>query len=197
MKKKVSVIIPFYSNIIWLEEALNSVLYQTFKDYEIIVINDGSPENDKEFLDKYSEKINYFKTENKGPGHARNFGIKKAVGEYIAFLDSDDIWLPTKLEKQVELMDKHNLNWSHTKYSVFNDISDLKERQFVVVNNSNFNGNVFPKCLTKLNIGTPCVMIRRRYLTENRLIRFSENMRYGQDGYLWILMGVENYLGYL
>ncbi|ASW76153.1 glycosyl transferase family 2 [Chryseobacterium piperi] len=194
---KVSVIIPFYPNIGWLEEAIESVLDQTFSDYEIIVVNDGSSEDDNRFINKYHNNINYFKTENKGPAHARNYGISKASGEYLAFLDSDDLWLNTKLERQVELMDHHNLNWSHTKYSIFDEVPNKEDRIYCEVNNENFKGMVYPQCLTKIHIGTPCVMIRRSFILENNFIRFSEDMRYGEDGYFWILMGFNNELGYL
>lgn len=194
---KVSIIIPFFTNVIWLEEAIESVLNQTFVDYEIIVINDGSMESVDDFLFKYGKKIRYFKTENKGPAHARNFGINEASGEYLAFLDSDDLWLPTKLEKQVKLMDKGNLVWSHTKYSTFENVDDEIQRIYQEVNNSHFKGNVFPKCLVRLDIATPCILIRKSYLSEHKLFRFSEKMRFGQDGYLWILIGIDNPLGYL
>ncbi|MBK1897720.1 glycosyltransferase family 2 protein [Chryseobacterium paridis] len=196
---KVSVIIPFYSNVGWLEEAVESVLDQTFSDYEIIIVNDGSPEDDNDFTKKYGGhiKVEYFKTENKGPAHARNYGISKSKGEYLAFLDSDDLWLNEKLEKQVKLMEDSNLNWSHTKYSVFDEVSNKEERVYTEIENEDFKGVVYPKCLTKLHIGTPCVMIRKAYILENDFIRFSEKMRFGQDGYFWILMGVKNELGYL
>lgn len=196
---KVSVIIPFYSNVEWLEEAIESVLHQTLSDYEIIIVNDGSPEDDNNFIKKYGDhsKVKYFKTENKGPAHARNFGISKAKGEYLAFLDSDDLWLNEKLEKQVKLMEDSNLNWSHTKYSVFDEVSNKEKRIYIEIENEDFKGVVYPKCLTKLHIGTPCVMIRKSYILENEFIRFSEKMRFGQDGYFWILMGIKNELGYL
>ena len=70
----VSVVIPFYKNISWLEEAIRSVKAQTYKNYEIILINDGSPENDEEFLATYKEEIQYVKVNNAGPGAARNLG---------------------------------------------------------------------------------------------------------------------------
>lgn len=195
---KVSVIIPFYSNFSWLDEAIQSVLNQTYTDYEIIVINDGSPEFDHDFLNRNKKNIIYFKTSNKGPAHARNFGISKSRGEYLAFLDSDDLWLPTKLEKQVALMERDNLIWSHTKYSIFQNVSESELRVFIDIDNSDFRGYVFPKCISILNIGTPCVMVRRDYLLKNNFIRFAENMRFGQDGYFWILMGISNnYLGFL
>ncbi|PRD46808.1 glycosyltransferase family 2 protein [Sphingobacterium haloxyli] len=192
---KVSVVIPFYSQIGWLEEAVDSVLGQTFKDYEIIIVNDGSPEDDKDFLKKYGDKVLYFKTKNKGPAHARNFGIDRASGEYIAFLDSDDLFCPTKLEKQVSIMDLEELNWSHTMYSTFDEVTDRSKRKYYEIANTGFQGKVFPKSLVSLNIGTPCVMVRREVLLQNSFLRFSERMRYGQDGYLWILMGVRNDLG--
>ncbi len=194
---KVSVIVPFYLGIKWLAECIDSILNQTMTDYEIIVVNDGSKEDDSDFLNKYGNYIQYYKICNKGPAYARNYGIDKAIGEYLAFLDSDDLWVSTKLEKQVKLMDLNNLNWSHTKYSVFDEVVNSKDRVFIEIDNSDFKGNVFPQCVTKLNIGTPCVMIRRKFLQENDFIRFSEKMRFGEDAYFWILIGIENNLGYL
>lgn len=194
---KVSVIIPFYSEMKWLEEAVESVLNQTYSDFEILVVNDGSPEDDSMFLQKYKSFISYYKTENRGPAHARNFGISKSKGEYIAFLDSDDLFCPTKLEKQVSFMNQNSLNWSHTKYSTFNEVMDVSQRKFEVVDNTGFQGMVFPKSLISLKIGTPCVMVRRQVLLDNPFIRFSENMRFGQDGYFWNLIAIEHELGYI
>ena len=99
MNKKVSVIIPFYSRLDWLYEAIESVLAQTYPIHEIILVNDGSKEDLTEFLDKYGKRIIYLKQENAGPAAARNNGIRRATGDYIAFEDSDDVWMPTKLEK--------------------------------------------------------------------------------------------------
>lgn len=194
---KVSVVIPFYSNIKWLEEAIESVLNQTLKDFEIIVINDGSSEDDTLFLKNYSHLIKYFKIANGGPAKARNKGIEIAKGEFIAFLDSDDIWLPSKLEKQIDLMQKNHLVWSHTKYEVFDEVRDKTERFFKVIENSSFKGTVFPKCLKRLHIATPCVIVRRDFFVSHKGIRFSENMRYGQDGFCWILISIDNDLGFI
>ncbi|MGQ8870458.1 glycosyltransferase family 2 protein [Myroides sp. TSA_177.3] len=193
---KVSVVIPFYSNIKWLEEAVESVLSQTFKDFEIIVINDGSLEDDSLFIKQYGDKIRYHKIKNGGPAKARNIGIDMAQGEYIAFLDSDDIWLSMKLEKQITLMDNEQFIWCHSKYSVFQEVIDKHEREYTIIDNSKFKGNVYPKSLKRLHIATPCVIIRRDYLVENPLIRFATNMRYGQDGYCWILISRCEKLGY-
>lgn len=189
----VSVIIPFYSHLDWLEEALESVFDQTYKDYEIIVINDGSTEDLTNFKKKYLDRIVYFEIKNSGPAYARNVGIENAKGKYITFLDSDDLWLPTKLEKQVRFMEDHSVVWSHTLYAVFNN--EDEERKLTIINNEDYSGNIFPLCFTSLKIGTPCVMILTQFLRTNSNIRFSENMRFGQDGYLWMLIGMTEPLG--
>jgi glycosyltransferase involved in cell wall biosynthesis len=189
---KVSVIIPFFSRRDWLVEAVESALSQSYKNFEIIVVNDGSKEDVTEFCRTYQGKIKYFCTENRGPGAARNLGIEKATGEYIAFLDSDDLWCEGKLEKQVDLMKTTNAIWSHTSYSFFQDQEPQKVRKRIDV--SDYQGMVFPKCLLSVPIATPCVMIQAAYLRENTRIRFSEKMRYGQDSYLWMNLAVNQRL---
>jgi len=104
----VSVIIPTFNRSQYITEALDSVLDQTFTDYEILVIDDGSIDNTKEVLTHYMNKITYIYQENQGVSAARNTGIQHAHGKYIAFLDSDDMWLPIKLEKQVAILDEHS-----------------------------------------------------------------------------------------
>ncbi|MFN8377849.1 MAG: glycosyltransferase [Anaerolineae bacterium] len=102
----VSVIIPTYNRAELLIEALNSVLAQTFQDFEILIIDDGSTDDTKVNLEPYlaDSRIRYIYQTNGGPANARNRGIDEAQGEFIALLDSDDLWLPEKLEKQVSLL---------------------------------------------------------------------------------------------
>lgn len=104
----VSVVIPAYNSAEYIGEALDSVMAQTFVDYEIIVVNDGSPDTAEleEALAPHMRVIRYIKDKNKGPSAARNTAIRVARGEYVAFLDSDDRWLPTHLEEQVRLLEK-------------------------------------------------------------------------------------------
>jgi len=110
---KVSVIIPAYNVEKSISEAMDSVLNQTYEDLEVIVVDDGSTDGTKDMLKKYIGSprhqvtkspvdVRYFYQQNKGPAAARNRGIKEAKGDYIAFLDSDDIWLPEKIEKQMQ-----------------------------------------------------------------------------------------------
>ena len=98
----VSVIIPTFNRRDYITTALDSVLAQTYKDYEIVIIDDGSSDDTKEVLRPYQEAIRYFYQENRGISGARNRGIRESRGDYIALLDSDDYWLPEKLERQVE-----------------------------------------------------------------------------------------------
>src|SRR5579863_3220302 len=93
----VSVVIPAYNSAEYIAEALDSVVAQTFVDYEIIVVNDGSSDTGKleKVLVPYLRLIRYIKQENNGPSAARNVAIRAACGKYVALLDSDDRWLPT------------------------------------------------------------------------------------------------------
>lgn len=180
---KISVVIPFYSNFDWLTEAINSVLKQTYQNIEIIVINDGSTEDDTNFIINYKDKIIYKKTINSGPAAARNFGIEIATGDFIAFLDSDDLWKSEKLEIQLKHIKEDNLIWSHTGYELFND---LDGKTFQTIKPNGFIGDVFLRCLISSPIATPCVMINAEFLRSNPSVRFAKNMRFGQDGYMWL-----------
>jgi glycosyltransferase involved in cell wall biosynthesis len=101
-KPTVSVVIPTYNRAQFVTKAIDSVLSQTFTDYEIIVVDDGSTDNTKETLKQYRDKIKYIYQENSGVSTARNTGIKNSTGPWLAFLDSDDKWLPEYLSTQME-----------------------------------------------------------------------------------------------
>ncbi len=109
MKKhpKVSIIIPTFNRAHLLPRTITSVLSQTFKDFELIIVDDGSTDNTREIVKEFQKedsRIKYIWQKNSGgPASPRNTGIKNSLGEYIAFLDSDDEWLPEKLEKQIGL----------------------------------------------------------------------------------------------
>lgn len=105
---KVSVVIPAYNAMQYIEKTLNSVFQQTFTDYEILIINDGSKDNIIEWVNQIEDaRVRLITQANQGLPGARNTGIKHAVGEYIAFLDADDLWESSKLEKQVRYLDRH------------------------------------------------------------------------------------------
>lgn len=104
---KVSVIIPTYNRAHYITEAIESVLAQTYSHFEIIVIDDGSTDDTREILKKYTDKMKYLYQPNQGVAVARNRGLREARGEYVAFLDSDDCWVAEKLEKQVAYLNEH------------------------------------------------------------------------------------------
>lgn len=182
--KKVSAIIPFYSGVEWLCEAVQSVLDQTYKNIEIIVVNDGSSEDIQPFLDKYQDKISYYYQENAGPAAARNHAIKHASGAYYALLDSDDIWYPQKTEIQIDFMERTGAYWSHTAFFYWNTNTD--DLRSVSVSN-NFD-DVFRQSFLSLRIATPSVIFKKECFEEIDNLGFPENMRYGQDCALYDIL---------
>ena len=180
MKNKVSVIIPFYNNKEWLEEALESVFNQTYRNIEVVLVNDGSREDISDILKKYESKIIYLKQDNQGPGAARNNGVRKATGYYVAFEDSDDVWLPEKLEKQVALMESSGAAWCHTGFYNWWPKNNKKIR----VNSSRDYDDIYLQRHVSTKIATPSVMIKRDVLASGSFM-FPEDIRNGEDGSLY------------
>lgn len=113
----ISVVIPAYNASRFIRQTIDSVLSQTYKDFELIVVDDGSTDNTGEIVKSYGEKVRYIYQNNAGDGPARNTGIKAAKSEWIAFLDHDDKWLPEKLKKQTEFINAHpELQWCATSF---------------------------------------------------------------------------------
>ncbi len=187
----VSVIIPFYSNLLWLEQALESVYNQTYENVEVIVVNDGSNEDIGDIHKKY-EQLKLFYQENSGPAVARNVGIKMAKGEYLAFLDSDDLWINTKLELQIEYMIQNNLLWSHTNYFKFYNNTDVIKEV-----NTKFDGNILPLCFIWNPIATPTIVINRLVFYDYKISGFDETTKIGEDSYLWQEIAKHSKLGHL
>lgn len=178
--KKVSVIIPFYSQKAWLYESIESVFAQTYTNYEVILVNDGSKEDITDVLAKYRYRITYLYQENAGPAAARNNGIRHATGDYIAFEDSDDIWLPTKLEKQVAFMEKSGARWSHVGfYYWWPDTGKI-----VMVDSSRDFGDIYLQRHISTKIATPAVMLDRSIYKEHDFY-FPEETLNGEDDQLY------------
>ena len=107
MRPRVSVIIPAFNRWRLLAEAIDSVLAQSYRDFELIVVDDGSTDATASELAKLASRLQFFVTERRGVSAARNLGVSQSRGHYIAFLDSDDLWLNSKLERQTRFMDEH------------------------------------------------------------------------------------------
>jgi glycosyltransferase involved in cell wall biosynthesis len=177
--KKVSIIIPFHNRIDWTKEAIQSVIDQTYQNFEIILIDDGSEGNYETEIRQLDKRIIYFRQPQGGPSSARNVGIRASTGDFIAFLDSDDIFLPEKLCVQLEKMEEHpDLLFSHTSYYLI----DEQNNQLGTIDSGKFNGSVYPTILGNCPIATPTVMIRKEAFQNTK---FNENIRIGEDILVW------------
>lgn len=185
----VSVIIPFYSEKKWLIESIESVRKQTYKNIEILVINDGSHEDISDI--SYNNLKIIYKS-NGGPASARNMGIKKSKGKYLAFLDSDDIWLPTKLSAQIKKMETNNLKWSQHSYEMFWEES-FKRKSVIT---KQFQGDVLKDCYISFKVQTSCLVVCRETIINNHFF-FPEGKRYGQDLGFYKHLAAKYPLGYI
>lgn len=127
MNELVSVIMPSYNTVKFIKESINSVLNQTHQDFELIIVDDCSTDNTDEVISKIKdERIKYIKNQkNSGAAVSRNRALREAKGRWIAFLDSDDVWLPEKLEKQIAFMKDNEYKFSYTAYEEMDEESTL------------------------------------------------------------------------
>jgi len=178
---KLSVIIPTYNRAMFLKAAVDSVLCQTRTADEVIVVDDGSTDATPELLGDYGEKISVITTPNKGPGAARNRGIEAARGDWLAFLDSDDVWKPKKLEKQVRFIEKQ----PETKIC---QTGEIWIRNGTRVNpkkkHEMFSGWIYEQCLPLCIVSPSSVMIHRAVFEKIGL--FDEGLPACEDYDLWL-----------
>ena len=123
INQKVSIITPLYNSEKYIADAIDSVLLQSYTDFEMIIIDDYSQDKSVHKVKSYNDnriKLICLK-ENKGAGIARNKGIEAAEGRYIAFLDSDDLWQPNKLEKQIDFMRSQNVSFCFSSFYLMNE----------------------------------------------------------------------------
>lgn len=128
-----SVVIPAYNCAEFIADALDSALAQTFKNYEILLVNDGSPDTEKleTVLENYFDKIIYIRQKNGGTAVARNTAIENARGEFLAFLDGDDVWLPEYLEAQLKAIAAKNCDLIYADAKLFGNLRDKSETYMV------------------------------------------------------------------
>ena len=182
---KVSIVMPAYNVAPYISETLESVFAQTFTDYEIILVNDGSPDTAEleRALEPFRDRIRYFKQENRGAGAARNVALRAARGEFIAFLDADDLWLPNYLDEQLKFIHGDNYHLVYSDALLFGD-SPIAGRTYMQTAPShgpvNFKSLVHYEC----NLITSGVLARRRAILEVGL--FDEHICNGQDFDLWL-----------
>lgn len=180
-KPLVTVIIPTYNRGWIIQEAIDSVLDQDFNDYELIVVDDGSDDNTREILGAYGKAIMILRQPNRGVSAARNRGIAEAAGRLIAFLDSDDLWLPRKLTTQVKF-------FAENADAVINQTQEIWIRNGVRVNpkkrHHKFSGMIFERSLALCLVSPSAVMIKKSLF--DAVGGFDEDLPACEDYDLWL-----------
>jgi len=180
---KVSVVIPTYNSAATVKEAIESVLCQTYADLEINVIDDGSTDDTEKMVRQFGDRIRYVKQMNQGVSAARNAGIKQARGEYIAFLDSDDIWLPEKLAEEIPFLESDpKLGLVYCDWSVVSGEGVLHSSY--LKNLPAVSGYVFDELIQTGFILTSGVVVRRACLDD--VGDFDKSLSIAQDYDLWL-----------
>lgn len=179
----ISIITPCYNAAQYIEETIMSICQQTVSDWELIIIDDASHDTSVEIIKKIIAKDKRIKLiereKNEGAGYARNEGLRIARGRYIAFLDSDDVWLSDKLEKQINFMQKYDYAFTHTAFRriYLKDFKVVKEIDVQVPQSSSYH-----QLLKKNTIGCLTVMIDTQKTGPIQMV----NMRRRQDYALWL-----------
>lgn len=196
---KVSVIIPTYNQPMLLCEAIDSVLNQTFNDLELIIVDDGSTDNTSDIIARYkkrSNKIRYFFQKNGGPSAARNAGIQLSNGEYVSFLDHDDILLPTKIEKQVDFLSTNkNFGMVFSNAYEFNREGVTKKYRLKNIDRRQMSGYILKYLIMRCFILSPSVMIRRTVLDD--IGYFDTRFLFSQDWDYWLRVARKYEIGFL
>ena len=182
IKNKISVIIPYYKKNLFITDTINSILDQTYLNYEIIIVDDENSYESNILLNKLSKLSSKIKIitnkENIGAGFSRNVALNISNGEFIAFCDSDDLWKRSKLEKQLEFMLINNINFSFTSYEIIDE-----ENKFLDLRYSK-SSIKFHDLLKSCDIGLSTVMIKK-ILFEDIDLRFAK-LKTKEDYVLWL-----------
>lgn len=203
MNPLVSVVIPAYNASGFIAETLESVVGQTYRPLEIIVVDDGSKDGTPEVVERFADQgVRLIRQENAGPSAARNRGIETSTGTYIAFLDADDLWLPEKIARQVEVMEQHP-----DMGLLFGDMVNFGPTGREPVSHFEKNGlgagyfgdslwmtDAFLKIFENNVIPTPAVLVRADLLA--RTGGFDERFRFSEDYLLWLRCARVTKIGY-
>jgi len=187
MNPMISVVMSVYNAEKYLQEAIQSILTQTYKDFEFIIINDGSSDKSLEIIEKYrnqDERIVLISRENRGLIASLNEGIEKARGKYIARMDADDISLPERFEKQLELMEKDTLDICGCHYFLINEKNDFVSVFLAPIIKSSF----YYHMANTVPFGHPSVMYRKDFFERHNLFYGKSRYQNAEDYALWLNM---------
>lgn len=178
---RVSVIIPTYNRGAFLEETVSSALAQTFTNWEILVVDDGSTDHTESVLAPYADALRYVRIAHSGVSAARNVGIRETGGEWVAFLDSDDLWLPKKLERQIRaLQSSPEIPLCYTDEIWIRHGRRVNPR----ARHQKYSGWIFERCLPLCIISPSSALIRRDLFEE--VGAFDETLPACEDYDLWL-----------
>src|SRR3989344_2882818 len=188
MKPWVSVVIPTFNDKHYICQAIDSVLAQTYKNIEILVIDDGSSDGTEDMLKKYKNKIKYIYQENKGLSGARNAGLKMAQGKYISLLDADDIYHKERIKNQIKFLENdHDYALSYSDVRHFRD----GENKLMRLKYQYYSGNIFEKLLKKNFIAPSSVLFKKEMI--NKIGYFDEDLKKSADWDHWLRMANAGY----
>ncbi len=176
-----TVILPYFKKKRFIKKTLESIIYQTFKNFELIIVYDQEDKSDLKYIKKIlAKKIKYkliINKKNLGVGKSRNIGIKNSNSKYIAFCDADDVWSKKKSEIQLRLMEKKKLNFSHTDYNLINE-------EDKIIGKMNVKQNLtFKDLINSCDIALSSVMIKRSFINKNLLFGLNKTK---EDYLLWL-----------
>jgi glycosyltransferase involved in cell wall biosynthesis len=194
MSQLISVIIPTFNRGDFLLRALNSVFSQTYKNIEVIVVDDGSTDNTASLLQSYisENKIIYIKQDNLGVSAARNTGVKKSHGNLITFLDSDDEWVPHKLQSQLDFLSKK----PEIQIVFTEEIWIRKEKRVnQKMAHRKLGGHIFKNCVDQCLIAPSSVMLTKKLFDEMK--GFDENYLVCEDYDLWLKISSLYEIGFI
>jgi len=193
---KVSAIVPVYNCAQYVGKAIESILSQTCPAHEIIVVDDGSTDATREALEPYKNSIIYIYQKNAGEPAARNTGIRHSGGDYIAYLDADDLWLPDKLQLQMECFRAHpEYALVYTDMTTFDDQGVIECSVRASRGRVYRSGKIFPQLFRETLFGSGSVVLRKS--AAEQVGGFDESFFVGSDYEMWLRMSRSFEFGYV
>lgn len=195
---RVSVVIPTYNRARLICETLDSVLAQTYRDFEIIVVDDGSTDGTQEVVSRYGPSLRYLRQENAGPAAARNAGIRASGGEYVAFLDSDDLWLPRKLEEEMAVLaSEPSCAWAYCDVEMFDGQNGRVIGRYGKLVHRPRQGWVPRWLLLGDFVASPTPVVRRTVFEQVGYFDESDVLRHREDWDMWLRIAARYPVRYL
>jgi glycosyltransferase involved in cell wall biosynthesis len=196
--KSVSVVLTCYDGARWISKAIESILAQTYKDFELLIIDDGSKDDSKEIASSYlcDNRMRYIYQENRGFSGAVNRGIKESIGSLVGFIGQDDLWMPNKLELQVKYLDEHkDVDLVHSRcYSINSEDKIIKMNDVKMPNCSSTRSFIEQLFLNNF-IGFETVLLKRKCF--DKIGFFDERMVGFSDHDMWLRIAGEFNIAYV